>query len=110
PEFARLTQRMHVRAPAAELVARVPVQLYVFDVPVVGPPYEQRRAALGALGGASRGGAGGAGAGAAVRVRRARGGAAVRAAPGRAGGPRPRCGAAPRGPARVRRRARRPTA
>jgi bifunctional non-homologous end joining protein LigD len=49
PEFARLTQRMHVRAPAAELVARVPVQLYVFDVPVVGPPYEERRAALEAL-------------------------------------------------------------
>jgi bifunctional non-homologous end joining protein LigD len=49
PEFARLTQRMHVRAPAAELVARVPVQLYAFDVPVVGPPYEERRAALEAL-------------------------------------------------------------
>lgn len=49
PAFARLTQRMHVRAPSAELVARVPVQLYVFDVPVVGPPYDERRAALEAL-------------------------------------------------------------
>ena len=38
-----------MRAPAAELVARVPVQLYVFDVPSLGPPYEERRAALEAL-------------------------------------------------------------
>lgn len=49
PEFARLTQRMHVRAPGAELVARVPVQLYAFDVPQSGPPYDERRAALEAL-------------------------------------------------------------
>ena len=46
PAFARLTHRMHVRAPSAELVARFPVQLYVFDVPQVGPPYDERRAAL----------------------------------------------------------------
>jgi len=49
PSFSRLTQRMHVRAPSAELVARVPVQLYVFDVPRSGPPYDERRAALEAL-------------------------------------------------------------
>jgi bifunctional non-homologous end joining protein LigD len=49
PAFARLTQRMHVRAPSPELVARVPVQLYVFDVPQVGPSYDERRAALEAL-------------------------------------------------------------
>ncbi len=49
PSFARLTQRMHVRAPSAELVARVPVQLYAFDVPQSGPPYDERRAALEAL-------------------------------------------------------------
>ena len=46
PAFARLTHRMHVRAPNAELVARFPVQLYVFDLPLVGPPYDERRAAL----------------------------------------------------------------
>lgn len=49
PTFSRLTQRMHVRAPSAELVARVPVRLYVFDVPRSGPPYDERRAALEAL-------------------------------------------------------------
>ena len=49
PTFARLTQRMHVRAPSAELVTRVPVQLYVFDVPEPGPSYDERRAALEAL-------------------------------------------------------------
>jgi bifunctional non-homologous end joining protein LigD len=49
PVFSRLTQRMHVRAPSAELVARFPVQLYVFDLPQPGPPYDERRAALAAL-------------------------------------------------------------
>ena len=52
PEFTRLAQRMHVRGPASDLVARVPVLLYVFDVldvhgrPLVGETYDDRRSAL----------------------------------------------------------------
>ncbi len=49
PAFSRLAHRMHVRAPSAELVARMPVQLYVFDLPQSGAPYDERRAALDAL-------------------------------------------------------------
>jgi bifunctional non-homologous end joining protein LigD len=52
PEFTRLAQRMHVRAPGGDLVARVPVLLYVFDVldlhgrPLVAESYDDRRAVL----------------------------------------------------------------
>ncbi len=55
PEFARLTQRMHVRAPISDLVAQVPVLLYVFDVldlhgrSLLGEPYDERRTVLSAL-------------------------------------------------------------
>jgi bifunctional non-homologous end joining protein LigD len=52
PSFARLQQRMHVLAPSQQLLASVPVRLYVFDVleidgqATVDRPYEQRRALL----------------------------------------------------------------
>lgn len=55
PEFTRLAQRMHVRAPSGELVARVPVLFYVFDLldlhgrSLLGEPYDDRRAELTAL-------------------------------------------------------------
>lgn len=55
PEFTRLAQRMHVRAPTGDLVARVPVLLYVFDVldlhgrSLLGETYDDRRAELEAL-------------------------------------------------------------
>src|SRR5262245_36639855 len=32
PSFALLQQRMHVRIPTGDLLARVPVQLYLFDL------------------------------------------------------------------------------
>jgi bifunctional non-homologous end joining protein LigD len=55
PEFTRLAQRMHVRAPTGDLVARVPVLLYVFDLldlhgrSLLGEAYDDRRAELTAL-------------------------------------------------------------
>jgi bifunctional non-homologous end joining protein LigD len=56
PSFAQLQRRMHVREPAAGLVAEVPVAYYVFDVlaldgePVLARPYADRRALLTGLG------------------------------------------------------------
>jgi bifunctional non-homologous end joining protein LigD len=56
PSFARLQQRMHVRDPAAALVAAVPVAYHVFDVlyldgePVLHLPYRERRDLLTGLG------------------------------------------------------------
>ena len=56
PSFARLAERMQVRRPSPELMGRVPVQLYVFDLlhhndrSLVGETYEERRAHLDALG------------------------------------------------------------
>ncbi len=56
PSFSRLGERMHVRAPGADLVARVPVVLYVFDVlwagdaSLVAATYDERRARLEELG------------------------------------------------------------
>lgn len=56
PDFGRLQQRMHVRSPGPELLARVPVSLYVFDVlevdgeRLVREPYDARRERLLALG------------------------------------------------------------
>ncbi|GGJ89686.1 hypothetical protein GCM10010123_19350 [Pilimelia anulata] len=56
PEFARLGNRIHVRAPTAPLLRTVGVQYYVFDVlavdgePTVGWPYARRRELLDELG------------------------------------------------------------
>jgi bifunctional non-homologous end joining protein LigD len=56
PSFSRLAERMHVRAPGADLVGRVPVVLYVFDVlragdrSLLAAPYDERRALLDGLG------------------------------------------------------------
>ncbi|WP_239133582.1 non-homologous end-joining DNA ligase [Rugosimonospora africana] len=56
PSFSLLQQRMHVQAPSAGLLARVPVRLYLFDVlhlggrPVLDEPYEWRREQLAELG------------------------------------------------------------
>jgi bifunctional non-homologous end joining protein LigD len=56
PDFGLLQQRMHVRAPAAELRERVPVSLYVFDLLVLdgrrllGEPFDARRELLLGLG------------------------------------------------------------
>jgi bifunctional non-homologous end joining protein LigD len=56
PDFGRLQQRMQLRHPAAEIVARVPVVFYVFDVlhleerSLLGEPYDVRRDVLVALG------------------------------------------------------------
>jgi bifunctional non-homologous end joining protein LigD len=56
PDFGLLQQRMHVRAPAAELRERVPVSLYVFDVlqvnaqRLLGEPFDARRERLLGLG------------------------------------------------------------
>ena len=56
PDFGLLQQRMHVRAPGAELRERVPVSLYLFDVLVVdgrrllGEPFDVRREQLVGLG------------------------------------------------------------
>ncbi|MER7450311.1 non-homologous end-joining DNA ligase [Nocardia beijingensis] len=55
PSFARLQQRMHLTRPARELVAAVPVELFVFDlleregVGTMGLPYVERRARLSEL-------------------------------------------------------------
>lgn len=53
--FSRLQRRMHVRDPSAALVATVPVQYVVFDVPyldraLTGNPWRRRREALDELG------------------------------------------------------------
>lgn len=56
PDFGRLQQRMQLRHPTAEVVARVPVAFYVFDVlhrgerSLLGEPYDVRREVLVALG------------------------------------------------------------
>jgi bifunctional non-homologous end joining protein LigD len=56
PSFSQLQQRMHVMAPTAELVARLPVRLYVFDLlhtagrSTLDHPYVQRRELLDDLG------------------------------------------------------------
>jgi bifunctional non-homologous end joining protein LigD len=56
PSFAMLQQRMHVRAPTAALLSRVPVQLYLFDLPyldrasLLDRPYTERRRRLEELG------------------------------------------------------------
>jgi len=56
PSFSLLQQRMHVRAPSAQLRERVPVQLYVFDLLHLGTaalldkPFTARRAKLDGLG------------------------------------------------------------
>ncbi len=56
PDFGRLQQRMHLRHPGAEMVERVPVLLYVFDVlevdgrPLLRETYDVRREQLTALG------------------------------------------------------------
>jgi bifunctional non-homologous end joining protein LigD len=52
PSFARLQLRMHVAKPSAQLLASVPVRLYLFDVleidgqAVVDQPYRRRRELL----------------------------------------------------------------
>ncbi|MFE9750594.1 non-homologous end-joining DNA ligase [Saccharothrix saharensis] len=56
PDFGRLQARMHVARPGDELLARVPVVYYVFDLlhvdgrSLLGAPYAQRREELVALG------------------------------------------------------------
>jgi bifunctional non-homologous end joining protein LigD len=56
PHFGALQERMHVRNPSAQLVARVPVTYYLFDVlhlgqhSTLGLPYTQRRELLAELG------------------------------------------------------------
>jgi bifunctional non-homologous end joining protein LigD len=56
PSFSLLQQRMHVRAPTAALLSRVPVQLYLFDVLHLGNdslldlPHTERRRRLSDLG------------------------------------------------------------
>lgn len=56
PDFGLLQQRMHLRHPAPELVARVPVALYVFDLleldgrRLLREPYDARRERLDTLG------------------------------------------------------------
>ncbi|MGW5670261.1 non-homologous end-joining DNA ligase [Micromonospora sp. NPDC003776] len=56
PSFSALQRRMHVRAPAAALVASTPVRLYLFDLlhldgrDTTSLPYTERRAALAELG------------------------------------------------------------
>ena len=55
PQFARLQNRMHVKAPSAALIAATPVTLYLFDIlrhdghPVTGWPYRRRRDLLDTL-------------------------------------------------------------
>lgn len=55
PDFGRLQQRMHLRNPTVDLLERVPVLLYVFDVlqlgdrSLLGESYDLRRAELDAL-------------------------------------------------------------
>ena len=56
PSFGELQQRMHVQRPSAALRARVPVSYLVFDLlhvsgrSLLDAPYDERRAALEALG------------------------------------------------------------
>lgn len=56
PDFGRLQSRMHVARPSDELLTRVPVVYYVFDLlhvegrSLLGLPYSQRREELAALG------------------------------------------------------------
>jgi bifunctional non-homologous end joining protein LigD len=56
PNFGALQERMHVRNPPEQLVARVPVTYYLFDVlhlgahSTLGLPYTQRRELLADLG------------------------------------------------------------
>lgn len=55
PDFGRLQARMHVLSPAPDLVAGVPVYLYVFDLlhqgeSLLSAPYTERRERLDALG------------------------------------------------------------
>ncbi|MET7804599.1 non-homologous end-joining DNA ligase [Micromonospora chersina] len=56
PSFSALQRRMHVRAPAAALVASTPVRYYLFDLlhldgrDITALPYTERRAALEELG------------------------------------------------------------
>jgi bifunctional non-homologous end joining protein LigD len=56
PSFQRIHVRMHVRQPSDELVAAVPVMLYVFDLlsvdgrSLLAVPYRQRRERLAELG------------------------------------------------------------
>ncbi|WP_219419882.1 non-homologous end-joining DNA ligase [Pseudonocardia nigra] len=56
PDFGMLQHRMHVRAPARELVERIPVSYVVFDLlhldgtPLLTEPYHRRRELLEALG------------------------------------------------------------
>lgn len=56
PSFSALQRRMHVRAPAAALVASTPVRYYLFDLlhldgrDMTALPYTERRAALENLG------------------------------------------------------------
>ena len=38
PSFGALQQRMHVRTPTASLLDRIPIQLYLFDVPFLDRP------------------------------------------------------------------------
>jgi bifunctional non-homologous end joining protein LigD len=52
PSFARLQSRMHVTKPSEQLLAAVPVQLYVFDIleldgaALIDEPYQRRRELL----------------------------------------------------------------
>ncbi|WP_447007751.1 non-homologous end-joining DNA ligase [Saccharothrix isguenensis] len=61
PDFARLQSRMHVARPGDDLLARVPVVYYVFDLlhvdgrSLLGEPYSTRRDELAALGLGGRG-------------------------------------------------------
>ncbi|GAB2962360.1 non-homologous end-joining DNA ligase [Saccharothrix stipae] len=56
PDFGRLQSRMHVARPGDDLLARVPVVYYAFDLvhldgrSLLGVPYSERRAELAALG------------------------------------------------------------
>ncbi|MFD1151737.1 non-homologous end-joining DNA ligase [Saccharothrix hoggarensis] len=56
PDFGRLQSRMHVARPGADLIARVPVVYYVFDLlhldgrSLLGEPYSTRRHELAGLG------------------------------------------------------------
>jgi bifunctional non-homologous end joining protein LigD len=56
PDFGRLQSRMHVARPGDDLLARVPVVYYVFDLlhldgrSLLGAPYAERRQELAALG------------------------------------------------------------
>jgi bifunctional non-homologous end joining protein LigD len=55
PDFGLLQQRMHVRSPSPELVARVPISYYVFDLldldghRLLAQSYQQRRELLASL-------------------------------------------------------------